>query len=230
MAFTAHCSIPFDVPPFQLSGVVYGTLLNQRAVVEALGASIALPPYNAAPWAPVLFIKPRNTLALSGDRVRIPAAEGEVEVGASLGVVVGRVACQIARDQALGYVAGYLVVNDVSLPHSNYYRPSIRFKARDGFCPLGPAVTPRRAIANPDALSIRTYVDGVLVQTSSTDTLVRPVAQLLSDVTEFMTLAPGDVLMVGVAARPPRVRPGQSVSIEIDGLATLTNAFVSECV
>ncbi len=111
------------------------------------------------------------------------------------------------------------------MPHLPYYRPSIRHKARDGFCPLGPRVTARAALADPDALTIRVRVDGELRQEASTAALVRPVARLLADVTEFMTLAPGDVLAVGAAAPAPRVRAGQRVSIAIDGLGVLTNTF-----
>jgi 5-oxopent-3-ene-1,2,5-tricarboxylate decarboxylase / 2-hydroxyhepta-2,4-diene-1,7-dioate isomerase len=116
-------------------------------------------------------------------------------------------------------------VNDVSVPHRSYYRPSIRCKARDGFCPLGPHVVARSAIANPDALTIRVYVDDELRQSASTAELVRPVARLLTDVTEFMTLSPGDVLTVGVAAPAPRVRAGQRARIEIDGLGRLDTPF-----
>ena len=119
-------------------------------------------------------------------------------------------------------------MNDVSVPHAAYYRPSIRFKARDGFCPLGPRVVPRDEVANPDSLQITVYVDGVLRQVSSTAELVRPVARLLADVTEFMTLAPGDVLTVGTAAPAPRVRAGQRVTIEIEHLGRLENPFVGE--
>ena len=219
-------SIPFDVPPYRLSGAVYGALLNHRSALEVLGDAVNRPPYNAAPAAPVLYIKPRNTLAPSGGVVTIPAGTPELEVGACLGLVIGRTACKVAESRALDYVAGYLIVADVSIPHGSYHRPSIRFKARDGFCPLGPAVTARAAVANPDALTIRTHLDGALVQTASTADLIRPAARLLTDVTEFMTLAPGDVLALGAAWPAPRVRSGQTAMIEIDGLSGLTTRFM----
>jgi 5-oxopent-3-ene-1,2,5-tricarboxylate decarboxylase/2-hydroxyhepta-2,4-diene-1,7-dioate isomerase len=92
---------------------------------------------------------------------------------------------------------------------------------------LGPAVVARGTNVDPDALTIRTYVDGVLVQTSETAALVRSSAALLSGVTEFMTLAPGDVLALGVARPCPRVRAGQRVDIVVDGLGTLSNRFVA---
>jgi 5-oxopent-3-ene-1,2,5-tricarboxylate decarboxylase / 2-hydroxyhepta-2,4-diene-1,7-dioate isomerase len=219
-------SIPFDVPPYRLSGTVYGALLNHRSALAALGDAASRPPYGAPPAAPVLYIKPRNTLGLSGSVVRIPAGTPELEVGACLGMVIGRTACRVSEPRALDYVAGYLIVADVSIPHSNYYRPSIRFKARDGFCPLGPAVTARAAVAHPDALTVRTHVDGALVQTASTADLIRPAARLLADITEFMTLAPGDVLAMGAAVPAPRVGSGRTVTIEIDGLGSLHIPFM----
>jgi 5-oxopent-3-ene-1,2,5-tricarboxylate decarboxylase/2-hydroxyhepta-2,4-diene-1,7-dioate isomerase len=227
MLADAGCfSIPFDIPPYRLSGAVYGTLLNHRSAVTLLGDAVNQPPYNAPPTAPVLYIKPRNTLALSGSVVSIPRGTPELEVGACLGLVIGRTACKVAEARALDYVAGYLIVADVSVPHGVFHRPSIRFKARDGFCPLGPAVTARGAVANPDALTIRTYIDESLVQTAGTADLIRPAARLLADVTEFMSLAPGDVLALGAAAPAPRVRPGQTSRIDIDGLGSLSNLFL----
>jgi 5-oxopent-3-ene-1,2,5-tricarboxylate decarboxylase/2-hydroxyhepta-2,4-diene-1,7-dioate isomerase len=221
-------SIPCDVPPFQLSGAVYGALLNHRSVLAVLGEAAKLPPYGAPPVAPVLYIKPRNTLALPGEIVRIPAGTPELEVGASLGMVIGRTACRLSASSALDYVAGYLIVADVSVPHASFHRPSIRFRARDGFCPLGPAVAARAAVANPDALGIRAFLDGTSVHTASTADLIRPAARLLADVTEFMTLRPGDVLALGAAAPAPRVRSGQILTIEIDGVGSLSIPFMDD--
>jgi len=227
---TALCKIPMDVAPFGLSGTVYGTLLNHRTALAALEGQMTLPPYNAPPRAPVMYLKPRNTLAACGDTVEVPAAEpgtaAQLEAAACLGLVIGRTACHVSEAAALDHVAGFLIVNDVSIPHPDYYRPSVRYKARDGFCPLGPRVTARALVANPDALVIRTFVDGILVQIMSTADLIRPLARLLADVTEFMTLAPGDVLAAGAAAPAPRVRAGQTVVIEADALGRLTNRFV----
>ena len=221
------CTIPFEIAPFRLSGAVYGVLLNHESALAELGPRVAQPPYNAPPQAPILYIKPRNTLAAQGSQVEIPAGAKELEVGACLGLVIGRPACNLRVAEALDYVAGYLMVNDVSVPHDVFYRPSVRLKACDGFCPLGPAVVARASIADPDALTIRTYVDGVLVQEASTAALARSVARLLTDVTEFMTLAPGDVLAVGAARPSPRVRAGQRVDIAADGLGTLSTRFVA---
>jgi 5-oxopent-3-ene-1,2,5-tricarboxylate decarboxylase / 2-hydroxyhepta-2,4-diene-1,7-dioate isomerase len=219
-------AVPMEVPPYRLSGMVYGTLLNHRSALAALGDAVNRAPYQGAPRAPVLYIKPRNTLAVSGDRVGVPADAPELEICASLGVVMGRAACRVAEADALEYVAGYLIVNDVSVPHASFYRPAIHCQARDGFCPLGPRVVPRTAVADPDALTVRVYVDGALRQTATTSQLVRPAARLIAEVSDFMTLAAGDVLALGAAAPAPRVRPGEEVRIEIDEIGRLENRFV----
>jgi 5-oxopent-3-ene-1,2,5-tricarboxylate decarboxylase/2-hydroxyhepta-2,4-diene-1,7-dioate isomerase len=216
-----------DAPPYRLSGTVYGALLNHRSALHALGDAVNRPPYNGAPQAPVLYIKPRNTLVADGEAVAIPAGIAELEIGASLGLVIGRPACRLAAERALESVAGYLIVNDLSVPHLPYYRPSIPCKARDGFCPLGAHVVSKEAIASPDALGIRVYVDGELRQTASTAQLLRPAAQLLAEVTDFMTLLPGDILAVGAASPAPRIRAGQRARIEIDGLRRLETPFVA---
>jgi 5-oxopent-3-ene-1,2,5-tricarboxylate decarboxylase/2-hydroxyhepta-2,4-diene-1,7-dioate isomerase len=219
--------LTFEMPPYRLSGTVYGTLLNHHAALAALGDAVNQPPYKAAPKAPILYLKPRNTLAPSGAAVEVPADAAELEVGAALGIVIGHTACRVTEALALDQVAGYTIVNDVSVPHASFYRPSIRFKARDGFCPIGPRVVPRQQVADPDHLAVRVFVDGKLAHAASTAGMIRPLARLLADVTEFMTLAPGDVLMLGVAAGAPRVRAGQQVAIEIEGLGRLESSLVT---
>jgi 5-oxopent-3-ene-1,2,5-tricarboxylate decarboxylase/2-hydroxyhepta-2,4-diene-1,7-dioate isomerase len=220
-------AVAFDVPPYRLSGTVVGTLMNDPAALAALGEQVREPPYKAPPKAPVLYVKPRNTLAVHGDAIGVPAG-AEVEVGAALGIVIGRTACRVAAEAALDHVAGFTIVVDLSLPHASLYRPALRFKARDGFCPIGPRVVPRAAVRDPDALAVRVFVDGALAQATGTAGMQRSVARLLADVTEFMTLAPGDVLMLGVAAGAPRARARQRVAIEIEGLGRLENTLVPE--
>jgi 5-oxopent-3-ene-1,2,5-tricarboxylate decarboxylase/2-hydroxyhepta-2,4-diene-1,7-dioate isomerase len=228
MSIAALEAVTLDEAPYRLSGTVYGVLLNHRSALQELGAAVDEAPYKGAPRAPVLYVKPRNTLAAQGDPIAVPQECAELEVGGCLGLVIGRTACRLSPREALQAVSGYVIVNDVSVPHSSFYRPSIRFKARDGFCPIGPHVTPRSSITDPDALTVRTYVDGVLCQSATMADLVRPISGLLADVTEFMTLFPGDVLMAGVARPVPRARAGQTVVIEIDGLGRLENPLVRE--
>ena len=221
-------NVRFDEAPFRFSGNVYGTLLNHRDALAALGAAASAAPYQAPPRAVVLYVKPRNTLIGPGDDVPVPADAPELEVGASLGLVIGRTACRVREADALDHLAGYTIVNDVSVPHASLYRPQIRAKARDRSCPIGPGVVGRMAIADPGVLAVRVYVDGRLVHRNRTDGLIRPAARLIAEVSDFMTLFPGDVLMTGVAHGAPKVRAGQHVAIEIDGLGRLENRFVAE--
>ena len=220
-------SLSFDVSPYRLSGTVYGALLNHAPQLAALGEAVHQRPYKGAPVAPVLAIKPRNTLALDGAAIEVPAGVAALEIGASLGIVIGRTACRVARESALDWVAGYTIVNDVSVPLASHYRPSVRFKARDGFCPIGPRVVARNAVPAPDALEVNVLIEGRIAQRSSTGERLRGVAQLIADVTDFMTLQPGDVLMLGVAAEAPQAHAGQSVSITIEGLGSLNNRLVA---
>jgi 5-oxopent-3-ene-1,2,5-tricarboxylate decarboxylase/2-hydroxyhepta-2,4-diene-1,7-dioate isomerase len=215
---------PAFLPPSR--GTVYGTLLNHRDALAALGDQVTLAPYKAPPKAPILYIKPRNTVVGHRVPVVVPPDAAELEIGATLGVVIGRSATFVAEAKALDVVAGYTVVNDISVPHASLYRPSMRFKCRDGFCPIGPAIVARAHVPDPDALTIEVAIDGRTVQRSSTAGLVRPVARLIADVCEFMTLFPGDVLTVGVAAGAPRARVGQTVAVTIPGVGRLENTLV----
>jgi len=212
-------------PP--IGGTVYGTLLNHREALAALGDQVNAAPYKTPPKAPILYIKPRNTWAQSGNTVVIPSDAHELQMGATLGLVIGRTACKVSVADALDYVAGFVVMNDISVPHDSFYRPSMRFKCRDGSCPMGAYVS-RDAVANPDALAVTVAIDGVVVQHTDTGGRVRSVAQLLVDVTEFMTLHPGDVLSIGVAAHAPLAHAGQRVTITIESVGQLDNVLVAE--
>lgn len=224
--------LSFDVPPYRLSGVVYGALLNHAPQLAALGEAIHQAPYKAPPRAPVLALKPRNTLAADGDVVVVPAGAEALEIGASLGIVIGRTACRVAAASALDFIAGYTIANDISMPlpahQPAHYRPAVRFKARDGFCPVGPRVAAAAELRAPDDIAVQVAIDGELVQTRSTSDRVRGVAELLADVSAFMTLQPGDLLLLGTAAGAPLARAGQAVAITIEGIGTLHNRLVAE--
>lgn len=223
---TASFDLSFPFAPYRLSGTVYGVLMNHRAALEALGDAVSQTPYKAAPKAPVLYVKPRNTLVAPGGPIRIDAASGELEVGAALGIVVGRTACRVTEAEAPGFIAGYAIVADCSVPHDSFYRPAIRFKARDASCAIGPAVVPRADVADADSLGVRVWVDGRLVHSANTGGTFRGVARLLSDISDFMTLAPGDLLLAGIAPGSPRVGAGAVLAIEIDGLGRLETRVV----
>lgn len=209
-----------------VSGRVYGTLLNYKGALAELGEAMHQPPYHQPPIAPVLYIKPQNTLIGHGQPIPMPEDASELEVGAALGVVIGRRATRVSEEEALHFVTGYTVVNDVSIPQDSFHRPPVMQKDRDGFCPLGPWVIQRYAVANPDALEVRVFINGELRQQNSTQNLIRPVARLIADVTEFMTLDEGDVLLAGVPEGAPLAKVGDRIQIEIDHVGSLENTIV----
>jgi 5-oxopent-3-ene-1,2,5-tricarboxylate decarboxylase / 2-hydroxyhepta-2,4-diene-1,7-dioate isomerase len=220
----------FDFPPYRLSGVVVGALLNHAPLLAALGDALNAPPYKAAPKAPVLQVKPRNTWCCDGAVVELPLDVEAVEIGATLAIVIGRTACRVAQAAALDFVAGYTMAADLSVASDapeRHYRPAVRQRARDGFCPLGPFVVSAAAVPQPDALAVSVAIDGVVHQTDTTGR-VRNVARLLADVSAFMTLQPGDLLLLGASHGAPRARAGQSVEVAIDGLGRLHFALRAE--
>lgn len=198
-----------------ISGTVYGTLLNDAGALAALGEAVHVAPYKAPPQAPILYIKPRNTHLGHGARVVVPNDARSIEVGASLGIVIGRTASRVSVENAFEYIGGYTIVADLSVPHESVYRPSVRFRVCDGFCVMGPAVVARRHVADPDTLDIVVEIEGGATFRASTATSIRHVARLISDVTDFMTLTPGDVLTLGVPHGAPVVGAGAAISIAI---------------
>lgn len=213
------------VPPFRLSGTVYAALLNHRPQLQALGEAVNAAPYKAPPRAPVLALRPRHMLRGAGAAIAVP---GPVEVGISVGIVIGRPACALTEAQAMAAVAGYLIVGELGLPTESHYRPGVRFKARDGFCPLGPVVVPAGEVAAPEAIGLQVALDGQPVWSGNTGDRVRGVAKLLADVTDFMTLMPGDVLTLGVSHGAPLARPGQAVTLSAQGLGALSFTLVAD--
>src|SRR4029079_10208436 len=115
-----------------------------------------------------LAVKPRQALVAPGGDVEVDDAGEAVEVGAALGVVMGTTACAVAEAAALVHVAGFIVVCDCTLPRAGHFRPQIRAMARDASCVLRGVAVPRADVADPGALAIRVFVDGALMQSSST--------------------------------------------------------------
>ena len=232
----------FD-PPWLPSGTVYGTLLNFRRECALWAPKMVEPPYLAAPRAPVLYVKTANTFAPAGAAVSVT---GEAQLGATLGLVIGGFESNEAlagasqaqgtinhEADALARVAGCVLIDDLSLPHASYYRPAIRWRNRDGFLVCAPAVTPAHEV-DLKTLTIEARVNGVRVQTVDLSTLVRDAASLLSDVSAFMTLQPGDVLLLGTDCLPDGTRPhakaGDHVEISAPGLTALVHTLAREAV
>lgn len=211
-----------------VSGTIYGTLLNFREQVEAVKGEFTKPPYQQEPQRPILYIKPRNTINAHLKEVAIPKGVDAVEINATLGIVMGKTAINVKEEEAFDYVEGYTIVNDVTVPHNSFYRPAIKQKARDGFCPIGPWMVLKDNVPSPDNLMIWTFKNDELIQVNSTKDLVRSIPRLIQDVTEYMTLAKGDLLLVGVPHNPPIANVGDTIRIEIDHIGSLENRFVME--
>lgn len=203
-------------------GVVIGAALNDAASLDALAESFLRYPYVKPPLHPVLYIKPRNTLVGHNALVELPQDAQDVEIGATLGVVFARATRRVSPRDAFDGVQGYTAVIDFSLPQASLFRPPIREKCFDGACPIGPWVTDAAEIAAPEDLEIETRVNGAVVACRTLRDLVRPLAQLISTVSEFMTLRAGDVLLAGVPHALPRAGRSDAVEVEIAGVGCLS--------
>ena len=196
--------------------------LNYRDHAEEQG--------TALPERPLLFAKWANTLVGDGDPIRIPPLTKQVDYEAELGVVVGRRASRVAADDALEFVRGYVVANDVSARDLQFSDGQwVRGKSLDTFLPVGELVT-ASAVPDPQALGIRAVLNGETMQDSNTANMVFGVAEIVSFVSQGITLEPGDLIITGTPAgvgafRKPQVwmQPGDEITIEIDGVGSITN-------
>ena len=195
-------------------GTVYGTLLNFRREWDLWSARMTQDPHKAAPKAPVLYVKTANTFGPAGQDLLLQDGVSEVDIGATLGLVIGTQA----------QVVGAVLVNDWCVPHTSYYRPPVKFRNRDGFLAL-PAQVTAGQVRDWATLQIEARRNGEVVQTVDLRELMRDLPTLLADVGEFMTLQPGDVLMVGTDCLPdgtrPRAKAGDKVEISAPGFASV---------
>jgi 2-keto-4-pentenoate hydratase/2-oxohepta-3-ene-1,7-dioic acid hydratase in catechol pathway len=210
-------ALPFEVGKIICAG------MNYRDHAEEAGLDV--------PERPVLFAKWPNALVGPGDPIVIPSFTNEVDYEAELGVVIGRRTRDVEPEEALGAVAGFTCVNDVSARDLQFQDGQwTRAKSFDTFCPVGPRLVPAAEIPDPQALRIRCLVNGEALQDSSTAHMVFSVAELVAYASRGMTLEPGDLIATGTPAgvgftREPPVflRPGDEVTVEIEGIGALTN-------
>jgi 5-oxopent-3-ene-1,2,5-tricarboxylate decarboxylase / 2-hydroxyhepta-2,4-diene-1,7-dioate isomerase len=199
-------------------GTVYGTLMNFRGELEALGAKMNEAPYKAPPQAPVLYVKPANTWSENGAAIPVPARVPEVEVGATVAMVM----------KSATEVAGFVLMNDLSIPHESFFRPPVKSKCLDGFLGIGDRVRARNEAGDPAVFKLEVRINGELKQTVRFSKLVRSADKLLADVSEFMTLGAGDMLMLGCDVGRPRAKVGDRIDITMPALGTLSNTLVAE--
>jgi 2-keto-4-pentenoate hydratase/2-oxohepta-3-ene-1,7-dioic acid hydratase in catechol pathway len=211
------------VLPIDRPGKIICVGLNYRDHAEEQG--------TALPEAPLLFAKWQNTLIGPGEPIVIPPIVTKCDYEAELGVVIGQRVRGVLAENALETVAGYICVNDVSARDLQFADGQwTRGKSPDTFCPVGPRLVPRDEIPDPQALGIRAILNGEIVQESTTANMVFGVAEVIAYVTRTVTLEPGDLIATGTPAgvgafrKPPLfMQPGDEITIEIDGLGSLTN-------
>ena len=194
---------------------------------------------------PYVFLKPTTTIIGPGEAIRLPAVSPDhVDWECELGVVIGATCRHVEEADALDYVAGYTVVNDIS---DRKFTPNpgrkprerdkffdwLHGKGHDTFCPIGPCLLSAAALPDPQGLAIRLAVNGQVKQDASTSEMVFPVAALIAFLSSFMTLEPGDVISTGTpagvgSATGTYLRPGDVVEATITGIGTLRNLVETE--
>jgi 5-oxopent-3-ene-1,2,5-tricarboxylate decarboxylase / 2-hydroxyhepta-2,4-diene-1,7-dioate isomerase len=212
------------------TGTVFGIALNDKALYAGLEASFNEKPHVNPPTRPVLHIKTANTHIGYGAPIPAPADGTAIYAGPSIGVVIGKQATRVSTEQAFEYIRGYTLVNEVSLAETSFYRPAVKAKCRDGFCPIGPWIVDAADVTDVAALTIKTFINGELTHTTSTDQLRAGVAELVSYLSSFMTLEAGDLIIAGTPERTAALalKAGDTVAIEIDSLGRLENPVVNE--
>jgi 5-oxopent-3-ene-1,2,5-tricarboxylate decarboxylase / 2-hydroxyhepta-2,4-diene-1,7-dioate isomerase len=179
------------------------------------------------PPAPSFFMKPPTSLAGHRGQIRRPHGTRFLNYEGELAVVIGRRMKGVGIDDALDYVAGYAPANDVGLHDFRHAdRGSmLRVKGQDGFLPLGPELTPADGF-DPTDFTLRTYLNGEVVQEATADDLIWGVAYQLADLSRLITLEPGDVVLTGTPANSRPMEPGDVVEVEVSGLGRLQSTVV----
>jgi len=198
-------------------------LLNSRGALAAIGKSP-----DDAPIAPVLCIKPANTWIGYGAPIPLAADVDAIDIGASLGIVIAATASRVDVNRAADCIAGYTIANDVGEARRELALPTLRQRCRDGYCALGPWTVARREMPPIDAVGLRVLVNGVLADEVRLSELVRSPARLVSEISSFVTLCAGDVILTGTHGHAPQARIGDRVRIEMDGVGALENPVAAE--
>jgi len=215
-------------PPLRGIGKIIGVGLNYRDHAEETGLAL--------PKEPTLFLKATSALCGPGDDLVMPREAKSVDWEVELGVVIGKPGVYIAERDALDHVLGYCIGIDFSERDFQFNRGGQGFKGKsaDTFAPLGPWLATRDEIADPQDVALRLSVNGKLRQSGSTRDMIFPVSELVSYISRFMSLQPGDVILtgtpagVGLGQKPPAyLQAGDTVTASISGLGEQTHKVVS---
>jgi 2-keto-4-pentenoate hydratase/2-oxohepta-3-ene-1,7-dioic acid hydratase in catechol pathway len=223
---------------YALDAVEYLPAVNAGKVI-AIGRNYydhAVEGGSEPPKSPLLFTKFINALTGHNAKVTLHSISEQIDFEAELAVIIGKRASKVAEADALDYVFGYTCLNDVSARDLQFSDGQwVRGKGLDGFAPLGPFITTRDEIADPQGLKIEGILNGESMQSSNTKMMIFNVKYLIHYVTQAITLEPGDVIAtgtpegVGVFRKPPvLLKDGDVFDVVIEGLGTLRNSFVAE--
>ncbi len=213
--------------PIARPGKIVCVGLNYRDHAEEQGVAL--------PESPLFFAKYTTSLIGPGDPIVIPSGVQQCDYEAELGVVIGTTVRNVSKENAFEAVAGYLVANDVSARDLQFAdKQWTRGKSPDTFCPVGPLV-PATEVADPHALAIRAILNGETLQDSTTANLIFGIDEVISFASRTSTLEAGDLILTGTPAgvgvfRDPQrlLAPGDEITIEIDGVGSITNPVIAE--
>jgi 2-keto-4-pentenoate hydratase/2-oxohepta-3-ene-1,7-dioic acid hydratase in catechol pathway len=223
---------------YQRDAVEYLPAVNAGKVI-AIGRNYvdhAIEGGSEPPKSPMIFCKFLNSLTGHNQPVTLHKISQQIDFEAELAVVIGKRASKVSEADALDYVFGYACLHDVSARDLQFADGQwVRGKGLDGFCPLGPFITTKDEIPNPQTLNVKGILNGEVMQAANTDKMIFNVAYLIHYITQAITLEAGDVIAtgtpegVGVFRNPPvLLKDGDVFEVVIDGLETLRNSFVAD--
>jgi len=198
-----------------------------RSKIVAVGrnyAAHAAEMSEEVPKTPLTFFKPNTSVIGPGEPIIYPAASREVSYEGELAVVIGRICKEVPSSRVPEVIFGYTVANDVTARDLQKTDGQwARAKGYDTFCPLGPWITTHQGLDEVASVAIRTSLDGELRQDGNTKDLIFTIPEIVAYISSYTTLLPGDVILTGTPSGVGPMLPGQVVSIDIEGIGTLTN-------
>ncbi|MGM8366258.1 fumarylacetoacetate hydrolase family protein, partial [Virgibacillus sp. W0181] len=190
------------------------------------------------PKTPILFTKYNNTLAGHNQNIVVPKVTEKLDYEVELGIVIGKETKDVAKETALDHVFGYVTANDLSARDLQFVSSQwLLGKSCDGFSPVGPYLVTSNEIDDPNNLTLKTFVNGEERQSSNTSDMIFHCDEIISYISKYMTLTPGDIILTGtpegvVMGLPEEkqvyIQPGDEVTVEIEKLGSLTNQFVED--
>jgi 2-keto-4-pentenoate hydratase/2-oxohepta-3-ene-1,7-dioic acid hydratase in catechol pathway len=224
-AFQPLAAVEFSAPLMK-PGKIICIGLNYRRHCEESKMPI--------PSTPVIFSKFNNAIAAPGEKVTLPSGAVQYDYEAELAVVIGREAKAVSEAEALDCIFGYCCANDLTARDLQFRTSQwLLGKTLDGFLPLGPYLVTADEMGDPQDLAVQCWVNGELRQNSNTSDMIFSVSELVSYLSQYMTLQPGDVICTGTPegvilgmSEQVWLRPGDEVTVEIEKLGRLTNRMV----